>query len=566
MEKLKFNELSLSEETQRALADMGFEFASPIQEQAIPFLLAGRDLIGQAKTGTGKTAAFGIPAAEMLDANKKEVQTLVLCPTRELAMQVSEELGKIIKYHKKARVTAIYGGASIDRQIQELRRGVHIVVGTPGRIMDHLDRGTLHLENVTQVILDEADEMLDMGFRDDIEAILKAVPDQRQTVFFSATMSKPILQLTKKYQKDPHIIKVATEELTVTTIDQKFFAIKEKDKTEVMERLIDLYEPKLCLAFCNTKRKVDELVSDLQTGGFFAEALHGDMRQAQRTQVMNKFRQGVIQILVATDVAARGIDVEDVEMVINFDVPLDSEYYVHRIGRTGRAGRSGRAFSLVTRRELGNLKDIERYAKTRILEEKVPSAKDIESKKKLKFLEKIKGTIQGGELSKYTKWVEELSTEGFSELDIAAALIKMEVHHQISEMEKQEIQSESFYEAPRSGGGRSEGGRDGGRDGGRSSEKRGPGAPKRGGGGSAGRNSRLFITLGKKDNISPRDIVGAIAGETGLAGKMIGNIDIYDKFTFVDVPEEFAEDVIKRMKKSQIRGNKFKIEIAEQKK
>lgn len=560
MSNLRFDELGLSEDLQRAIADMGFTEASPIQSLSIPFLLEGRDVIGQAQTGTGKTAAFGIPAIESIDADAKGVQVLVLCPTRELAMQVADEFERLLKYKRKIKTAAIFGGQSISMQIQALRRGVQIVVGTPGRIMDHLDRGTLHLENVKMVILDEADEMLDMGFREDIEAILQEVPTERQTVFFSATMAKPILDLTKKYQKNPEMVKITKSELTVTLIDQKYFEVKEKDKTEVLERLVDLYEPKLCLVFCNTKRKVDELVEALQVQGFFAEALHGDMRQATRTQVMSKFRQGIIQILVATDVAARGIDVDDMEMVINYDVPLDAEYYVHRIGRTGRAGRSGSAFTFVSGRERSRLFDIERYAKTKIEKGAIPSLKDIEAKKKANFLTRIQHTITEGELTKYEGWVDELTKEGADARTVAAALIKMEIHKQIAEedklLETVHERGERIYERG------SDRGRDRDRGGDRGSDRGDRGRSKGGKKGSAGM-ARLFINVGRKDSIGPKDIVGAIAGETGLPGSQIGNIDIYDKFSFVEVPEDRAQDVIRKLKKSQIRGNKVNIEIAQ---
>jgi ATP-dependent RNA helicase DeaD len=536
MTNVLFQDLGLSAEILSAVNDMGFSATTPIQSQSIPILLSGRDVIGQAQTGTGKTAAFAIPAIERTDENSKNVQTLVLCPTRELAMQVADEFIKLLTHKKKIRALAIFGGQSIDRQIQDLRRGAQIVVGTPGRIMDHLDRGTLHLDNCQMIILDEADEMLDMGFRDDIEAILEEIHTPRQTVFFSATMSKPILELTKKYQNKPEIIKVVKNELTVAAIDQRYFDVKERDKVEVLQRLVDLYEPKLCLVFCNTKRKVDELVAELQAQGFFAEALHGDLRQAMRTQVMNKFRQGIIQILVATDVAARGIDVDDIEMVINYDVPLDSEYYVHRIGRTGRAGRSGYAFSFVSGREISRLRDVERYAKTTIVKDKVPDLRDIEVKKKNNFFTRIIHTIEAGELEKYQTWAKELTNIGHNSEDITAALIKLELHKQITEEDK-------LIEEP--------------------ARSKTTGTGKKG---SSTGMVRLFLNIGKKSKVGPKDIVGAIAGETGINGRDIGQIDIYDKFSFVEIPQELSQQVIKRMKKVQIKGQKINIEEAEAKK
>lgn len=513
---------------------MGFKDASPIQSLAIPALMEGKDIFGQSQTGSGKTAAFAIPAIESINEASNETQALIMCPTRELAMQVSQEFKKLLAFKKKVRVLPVYGGESIVNQIRELNRGVHIVVGTPGRIMDHLDRDTLRLDNVKMVILDEADEMLDMGFREDIEAILQETPEERQTVFFSATVAKPIMDLTKKYQRNPETIKVAATELTVPAIEQRFIEVQQRDKNIVLERLIDLYEPKLCLAFCNTKRKVDELVADLQKDGFFAEAIHGDMRQAARTQTMNKFRQGIIQILVATDVAARGIDVEDVEMVINYDVPMDAEYYVHRIGRTGRAGRKGQAFTLLTNRERRSLQDIERYAKTRIGKAEIPTLAAIEAKKKQNFFKRIKHTIKEGGMDKYLTWIMEAEADGLSAEALAAALLKLEFHKQIGQEDKLK-----------------------------------PGPKEKGF--TQNRETpqnmvRLFITLGKKDKVGPKDLLGAIAGETGIPGNAIGHIDIYDKFSFVEIPEDLAQQVMKKMKKAQIRGKKFNIDIAVPKK
>jgi ATP-dependent RNA helicase DeaD len=414
--------------------------------------------------------------------------------------------------------------------------------------MDHLDRRTLHLEEVELVVLDEADEMLDMGFRDDIEAILEDVPMDRQTVFFSATMAKAILDLTARYQKAPAIVKVQKKQLTVEAIDQMYIETREDHKPEVLERLIDLYEPRLCLVFCNTKKKVDELVGTLQKAGFFAEALHGDMRQAMRTQVMNKFKQGIIQILVATDVAARGIDVEDMEMVVNYDLPMDSEDYVHRIGRTGRAGRKGMAISLLTKRDFSRLRDIEKFTKGSLRQEKVPSLRDIESKKKKAFLNKIRTTITEGEMEKYLGWVSELEAEGITGAEIAGALIKMEVHQQIAQEDKL-IYSNSDRQDYGAKSDKNKRDKHNGKNKTHSKDM-----------------ARLFITLGRKNKIGPKDIMGAIASEAGLEGRLIGEIEIYDKFSFVEIPKEFAENVIQKMRKTLLRGQKFSIDAAVPKK
>ena len=337
METIRFDELELSPQILKGIKEMGFEEATPIQSQAIPVVMSGVDVIGQAQTGTGKTAAFGIPALQKVDATSKKTQIIVLSPTRELAIQVAEEFHKLSKYTHGIKILPVYGGQDISRQIRSLKDGAQIIIGTPGRVMDHLRRKTIRCEGVHTIILDEADEMLNMGFREDIETILEYIPQERQTVLFSATMPKPIMDITRKYQHDAVTIKVVKKELTVPNIEQYYYDVKRKDKTEVLTRLLDYYDPKLSLVFCNTKRMVDELAQELSSRGYFAEGLHGDMKQVQRDRVMKNFRGGKTDILIATDVAARGIDVDDVEAVFNYDIPQDDEYYVHRIGRTGRA-------------------------------------------------------------------------------------------------------------------------------------------------------------------------------------------------------------------------------------
>ena len=363
METVRFDELDLCQEILRGVKEMGFEEASPIQAQAIPVAMQGYDVIGQAQTGTGKTAAFGIPVLEKVNLNKdiKHPQALILCPTRELAVQAAEEIRKLAKYMHGIKVLPIYGGQDINKQIRALK-GTQVIIGTPGRVMDHLRRKTIRCDYVNTIVLDEADEMLNMGFREDIETVLEYIPtEDRQTILFSATMPKAILEITKNYQKpDAKMIKVVKKELTVPKIEQYYLDVKRKDKIEVLTRLLDFYEPKLSLVFCNTKKMVDDLTEVLKGRGYFAEGLHGDMSQAQRDRVMKSFRSGKTDILIATDVAARGIDVDDVEAVFNYDIPQDDEYYVHRIGRTGRAGRTGRSFTFVKGKEVYKLKDIMR--------------------------------------------------------------------------------------------------------------------------------------------------------------------------------------------------------------
>lgn len=427
MENSEFKDLNLSKEIQKAITDMGFEEATPIQSYSIPYMLEGKDVIGQAQTGTGKTAAFGIAALEMIDPHNRGVQAVILCPTRELAIQVSEELKKLSKYKRGIEILPVYGGQPIDRQIRALKNGVQIIIGTPGRVMDHMERRTLKLDGVKMIVLDEADEMLDMGFRDDIETIMRKIPKERQTILFSATMSRAILDLTKKYQTKPQMIKLEHKEMTVPEVEQFYYEVKSQAKPEVLSRLIDINDIKLSLVFCNTKRRVDELVDILKSRGYLADGLHGDLQQRQRDIVMSKFRKKEIEILVATDVAARGIDVGDIEAVFNYDIPADDENYVHRIGRTARAGRAGRAISFVTGKEVYRIRQIQQFTKSRIIAQKIPSASDIEEIKTNLILEKVKGIIDAGHLGEYNNLVEKLIQEDYTSLDVAAALLKMQM-------------------------------------------------------------------------------------------------------------------------------------------
>ena len=522
MTNLKFEELQLSEELIRAVKDMGFEEATPIQSKAITKVLEGKDIIGQSQTGTGKTAAFGLPCIDMIDVNNKKLQAVILSPTRELAIQICEEFRKFLKYKEDIKVLPVYGGQPIERQITALKKGVQIVVGTPGRVMDHMKRRTLKMETVKMVVLDEADEMLDMGFRDDIETILDKIPEDRQTVLFSATMAKEIMELTDKYLINPELIKVARKELTVPNIEQIYFEIKEKTKVEATSRLIDMYSPDLAVIFCNTKKRVDELVEHLQGRGYFAEGLHGDLKQIQRDIVMKKFRNRTIEILVATDVAARGIDVDVVDIVINYDLPQDEEYYVHRIGRTGRAGRSGKAFSFVVGREIYKLRDIMKYTKAKIKLGKLPSLTDIEEAKTNNFIEKVKSVIEEGRLTKYINIVENIINEDISAVEVSAALLKMNLYDENTE----DIDFEDDLE--------------------NNNEKL----------------VRLFINVGSKKRVRAKDIVGAIAGECGIPGKSIGDIDIYDDYTFLDVPKKYVKDILKGMKGKKIKKVSVKVERA----
>jgi ATP-dependent RNA helicase DeaD len=536
MKNCIFQELNLSKEVQKAIAEMGFEEATPIQSQSIPLVLKGKDVTGLAQTGTGKTCAFGIPAIEMIQPNIFGIQVLVLCPTRELAVQTAEELKNVAKYKRGIKILPVYGGQPIERQIMALKSNPQIIIGTPGRIMDHMRRRTLKLMNLKLLILDEADEMLNMGFREDIDTILEEVPDQKQTILFSATMSGEIKELTHKYQKSPVFIKVNHQELTVPNIEQVYLEVRESNKPDMLSRLIDAYELKLSLVFCNTKKRVDELTSTMQSKGYQAEALHGDMRQAQRDKVMAQFRKGTLDILIATDVAARGIDVDDIDAVFNYDLPTDEEYYVHRIGRTGRAGKSGKAFSFVLNREFFKLKEIQRYTKSVIRPQKPPSLKEIEEKKINNVLDDVKTTIADGHLGKYMKYIEKMLEESggrnesgheITVLDIAAAFLKEAVG-----LDNRPANPDGYLENFENTGAKGSG------------------------------MVRLFINAGRNNQIQPKHIIQGISARTGLPEKSIGAISIHDKFTFAEVPLEYAGEVLTSMKNSMLNGQKIHIEKA----
>jgi ATP-dependent RNA helicase DeaD len=558
-----FERLNIDAKILHAVKDMGFDSASPIQEQAIPIELEGRDVIGQAQTGTGKTAAFGIPMLMKIDPKIKKLQAVVLCPTRELAIQVSDELHKYAKYMHNVKILPVYGGQDIVKQIRGLKDGTQIIVGTPGRVMDHMRRGTVKFDEVGLIILDEADEMLDMGFIDDMKTILAELPEERQTVMFSATVPKEIAEIAENFQKDPVMVRIAKKELTVPEVTQYYYDVRPTNKTEVLCRLIDLYEPKLSVVFCNTKRKVDEVVDELKGRGYYAEGLHGDLSQAQRDRVMKSFRAGRTEILVATDVMARGIDVEDIEAVFNYDIPQDDEYYVHRIGRTGRAGRKGTAFSLVVGRDVYKLREIQRYCKTKILPQAIPSLNDITEIRAGKYLEHAVELIEDEDtdLEKMRSMIDKCIFENdVNSMDLAAALLKIQMGNE-ENVEDDIIDSR----VPRSLddlGDRKSGGRDGrgrsSRDaagrGDRSSRGESTGRGRRSEGHEDDDMERLFINIGRNQHVRPSDILGAIAGESGISGRMVGSIDLFDSYSFVDVDRNSAEKVIDAMQDVKIRG------------
>lgn len=523
---MHFNELNLSQEIINAVEELGFSEMTDIQKESIPLLMQGADVVGRSNTGTGKTAAFGIPAVESItDADRKSVAVLILCPTRELAMQACEEIKKFAKYKRIVKTSAIYGGASMERQIMELKRGANIVIGTPGRVMDHIRRRTLKLDNLRTVILDEADEMLNMGFREDIESILSEVPEERQTVLFSATMPPEILAITEKYQHEPVQIKIKSAHKTVESVQQFYFMVAMGRKTDALKLLLAAYSPEAAMVFCNTKKMVDELTEELIKSGIHAAGLHGDMKQAQRTQVMNSFKAKTITVLVATDVAARGIDVSGIDAVFNYDIPQDNEYYIHRIGRTGRAGHDGTAYTLVTsRRQQYELKDIARYTKAEITELPLPDKADIIAVRKEEIIKEISEmpSVQ----NKYDDILDRLASMGIDYREIAVRLI--------SERLQKEIAGLPEFDMPK---------------------------PLKKGKKSGAKTVKIDISIGRNKRIAPNFILGALVDATGMSGQDFGKIDIFENHTTVEIPEAETDYILENTNPMKINGNKVEIKL-----
>ncbi len=557
MNTTTFAELDLSSELIEAIKLMGFEAATPIQASCIPLIRSGRDVLGQAQTGTGKTAAFGIPALEAIDSSNNGIQTLILCPTRELAIQITGELMKLGQFKKGLHIVPVYGGQPIDRQLKALKRGAQIVVGTPGRVIDHLERKTMNLSGLGMFILDEADEMLNMGFREDIENIATYFGRKPQTVMFSATVSPAIRDIINKQMTDPETVRIDKMVSTAPNIDQFVVEVRDSMRTEAISRIMDVKAYKLGLVFTNTKMQADELVQDLAARGYDCDVLHGDMKQSSRDAVMAKFRRGDLDLLIATDVAARGIDVDDIDVVFNYDIPNDPEYYVHRIGRTGRAGRSGASITFAAGHKLRRVTYIEKMLRTSIKPLSLPSVKEVETSRANDYLQQLRMTLETGGLRPYIEMLETMSDGPFSPIEIAAAALKQQI---TAKGELKEIEhAPRGYDRPerpeRSDRGsyeRRERPAFGDRP------DRGPRGPKRD---SAldPNMTRLFINVGKAHMVRPSDIVGAIAGETGLKGAQIGQIQLLPNFSLVDVPSDQAEHVIRTMSRAKIKGNKVNI-------
>ncbi|MEG0308085.1 MAG: DEAD/DEAH box helicase [Clostridium sp.] len=519
MVKIKFDELGLKDSILRSITDLNFEHPSDIQEKSIPVSLQGYDIIGQAQTGTGKTLAFGAPILSRMGPKGGAIQTLILAPTRELAIQVSEELSKLCKY-EKYKILPIYGGQSFDRQLSALKRGVDIVVGTPGRILDHINRRTLKLQDVKFLVLDEADEMLNMGFIEDIESILSNLSEERQTLLFSATMPRQIKMLSKNYMKqDTQHIAIAKKSMTVSKIKQSYFLVNSSNKFDSLCRVLDVDNPTTTILFCKTKKGVDELVDSLHSKGYSVEGMHGDMKQSQRMNTLAKFKNGQLHFLIATDVAARGIDVENVTHVINYDLPQDIESYVHRIGRTGRANKEGIAYNFATRKEVSFIRQIENHTKSKIDKKELPTLADIFSAKSGSLLENISNVLQEDSYNNFLPMAKELITEYGAE-DVAASLLKLmfdrELNCNYSDDSSSEVEE----------------------------------------------TTRLFLSIGKLDKAKTKDVIEFLDNTAGVKGKEIGRIDILDKFAFVDVPTNLVDVIMSNAKGQMFGKRKVNIEIS----
>jgi ATP-dependent RNA helicase DeaD len=581
MEKLRFSELGLSPEILKAVDKMGFEEASPIQTAVIPTILSGRDVVGQSSTGSGKTAAFAIPAIEQVAPDVRAVQVLVLCPTRELAVQVAEETGRLAFFKRGVREVPIYGGQSYDRQYRALEAGAQIVIGTPGRVMDLMERGALKLERLKLVILDETDRMLDMGFRDDIEHILTRVPEQRQLLFFSATIPRAIQDLIGRYSRNPAWIKIDAVAQNAPQVEQIWIETDRRSKIEALTRLIDFHDFRYGIIFCSTKIMVDELDEHLHARGYLTDRLHGDITQAQRNRVMEKFRRRAFEFLIATDVAARGLDVDDLEVVFNFDLPNDAEDYTHRIGRTGRAGRSGRAVTFVSGQELYKLQSMVRWAKLNIRRGTVPSLDEVEEARTNVFFEKIRATLDAKNFRPHDRMIDRLLDQGYASTDICSALIHLlqggsptaplanpaavkaapGAKKDLPAPREERPVPPAFQAVAAAGAAREKA---------RAEERKFPiesaaeseptpvsGKPKFNRPARTGREpgmKTIFLNVGRKQLVTPADIVGKIAGVTRLPASVVGAVDIHQRHTLADVAEAEVEFILKKLTGIRVKG------------
>lgn len=584
MEKRPFSELGLSPEILKAVDKMGFEEASPIQTAVIPHALSGRDVVGQSATGSGKTAAFAIPTIEKVDASKRGVQALVLCPTRELAVQVAEEVGKLGSFKKGLLELPIYGGQSYERQYRGLAAGAQIVIGTPGRVMDHMERGSLKLDGLRVVVLDEADRMLDMGFRDDIERILSAVPETRQLLFFSATMPRLIQDMIKRYSRDPAWVRIEAHAANAPQVEQIFYEVDRRSKGEALTRLIDLHDFRYGIIFCSTKVMVDELDEQLHSRGYAVDRLHGDLSQMQRDRVMDKFRRRGFEFLIATDVAARGLDVDDLEVVFNYDLPNDAEDYTHRIGRTGRAGKTGVAMTFVSGREIYKLQSMAHYARLKIARGRIPSLDEVEEAKEESFVEKLRRVLDAKQFRSHDRIVDALLEQGYASTDIASALIHLlkggsdepnpaengpaptpsasavkappawVAAAKAGKAERGEAPAPKAPPAapiaksvPRSDEGTAEGATPASVAQRPESKSKKRGYERKPRAGREPGYTTLSLNVGAQHEITPADLVGKVAGVTRLPAAVVGAIDIYEDHSHVDIATEVVDTVAKKL-------------------
>lgn len=554
MNDLAFSQLGLPEPLVAAVEDLGFEAPSSIQASAIPVALEGHDIIGLSETGSGKTAAFGLPGLAKIDFSIAAPQMLVVCPTRELAVQVCQELQTLGAKMPGLRTVAVYGGAPIDRQIRGIRNGAQVIVGTPGRLIDHVKRGSLDLSTAKYVVLDEADRMLDMGFMDEMEMLLKALPDEHQTLFFSATMNNGVKRLIDRFGNNPQTVSIERESLTVESIEQVCYEARERSRVELISRIVDLEQPKLALVFCNTKRAVDDCTESLLARGYSADRLHGDITQHLRERVLRLFREGTVEVLVATDVAARGIDVDDIDIVFNYDLPQDPEDYVHRVGRTGRAGRSGKAVSFIHGRDVYRIKTIERYTRQQIVRAVIPTAEDVETRLADQLIETIAEKFESHDYEKDLADLQKLRDAGHEWDDIAGVLMKS--LREMTAREGQEILEDSPDYVPGKSGKRERKPRDKDRGDRREPRQRfnKDSAPEEG-------MVNLFISLGKNSRINPGDIVGMLHNECHLERGTVGRIQLFPNFSLVAVQEGSAKQAIEEASRAKLRGQNFKIDF-----
>jgi len=565
MTDITFDSLGLIPELLEAIHDLGYESPSPIQAQAIPPILEGKDIIGLSETGSGKTAAFTLPALQMVDTARSEAQVLILSPTRELCVQVCEEVHRLGKHLPGLRAVPVYGGTPIDRQITQLKRGAHIVVGTPGRLLDHLRRKTLKPHTIQLAILDEADRMLDMGFREDMEDLLGAMKEDHQTLFFSATMNKNVDRLIQRFGNDPQEVSIKGQTKTVSTVEQTYYEVRNRSKVEVLTRLIDLDTPKLAVIFCNTKRSVDECTESLIARGYSADRLHGDIPQQARERTTRRFRKGEFNLLVATDVAARGLDIDDVEAVFNYDIPQDPEDYVHRIGRTGRAGREGRAVSFVFGRDIYRLQTIERYTKKQIKRCKIPSQEEVEGKRADQLFEMVKGRLEEKISQSYRHYIDRLLDQGHTATDIASTVFEL-LRESLGREGEEIMEDRPDYKPGKDRGARRSRDRDRGDDRGDRRGNRRDRGDRDDRGDRGGRPhekdpnaTTLFLSLGKAAGVRASDILGMFYREGKIPDGSVGHIQLFDRHTLVDVEQDAATKLVRNLSNSKLRNQRFRI-------